>query len=532
MNIVEILCRHALSRPTAAAIRDVHRDQQRSLSFAELDRNASRCAALLARSGIQAGDAVLIFQPMSAELYTALIGVFSIGAIAMFLDPSAGRAHLEQCCSLWPPRALIASPKAHLLRFISPALRRIPKKFVIGSSVPGAIRIQVADDLPARSEIQDCLPDAPALITFTSGSMGRPKAALRTHGFLLAQHRVLEESLSLQPGEMDLTTLPIFVLANLGSGVTSVIPDADLRAPGAIDPAPVIAQIERLKPVSTAASPAFLQRLADYCSTGKRARALDSLKKIFVGGAPVFPRLLADLQRLAPQAVLTAVYGSTEAEPIAEITHSAMQGADFESMRMGRGLLAGAPVKKIHLGILRNHWGTPLGPFTAAGFTAECLPPGEPGEIVVSGEHVLHGYVGGHGDQETKFKVEDTVWHRTGDTGYLDSSGRLWLLGRCDAQIEDERGSLAPFAVECAAMQVSGVRRAAAVRHEGKRLLAIELERDVSASAIASLKEAVAWAHIDTVKVLPRLPVDKRHNAKINYPELHKLLAREGRRPA
>ena len=79
--------------------------------------------------------------------------------------------------------------------------------------------------------------DDEALITFTSGSTGAAKAAVRTHGFLLAQHAVLARDLELQAGEVDLTTLPIFVLANLASGVCSVIPDVDMRAPADADPA-------------------------------------------------------------------------------------------------------------------------------------------------------------------------------------------------------------------------------------------------------------------------------------------------------
>ena len=58
---------------------------------------------------------------------------------------------------------------------------------------------------------------------------------------------MLEESLSLAPGDVDLTTLPIFVLANLASGVTSVIPDADLRYPGRIEPGPVFEQLHQLE---------------------------------------------------------------------------------------------------------------------------------------------------------------------------------------------------------------------------------------------------------------------------------------------
>ena len=130
----------------------------------------------------------------------------------------------------------------------------------------------------------------PALITFTSGSTGTPKAALRTHGFLLAQQRVLAETLELTPGDIDLATLPIFVLANLAAGVTSITPNANLRRPGAIDPGPVLAQIRRFRPNRASGSPAFFERLADGARTANCS--LDSFERIYTGGAPVFPGLL------------------------------------------------------------------------------------------------------------------------------------------------------------------------------------------------------------------------------------------------
>ncbi len=524
MNIAEVLCQHAALRPTAPAIIDTHRGSIRSLSFSELDAQSGRAAALFGKVGLQAGDGVLVFHPMSAELYTVLIGAFRLGAVPMFLDPSAGREHIERCCSLWPPKALVASAKAHLLRFTSPALRKIPLKFSIGMRVPGATSWEQARSLAPATQVFEAAAETPALITFTSGSTGAPKAAVRTHGFLLEQHRVLTETLHLAPDTLDLTTLPIFVLANLGSGVCSLIPDADLRYPGAIKPAPLLRQIRSQKPASTAASPAFFERLADYCL--ERRLGLAELRKIFVGGAPVFPNLLRKLHGVAPQAELTAVYGSTEAEPIAEIAYSDIQDSDFEAMVNGRGLLAGAPVPQIRLEVMEDHWGTPIAPLTEGGFRSALMTPGKPGEIVVSGAHVLPGYLGGEGNSETKFDVDGTRWHRTGDAGYLDDRGRLWLLGRCDARIEDDRGILFPFAVECAAQQVSGIRRAAVIAHGGKRLLAVELDRGTHAEAAGELARKVAWAHIDHVQILRKIPVDRRHNAKVNYPELRALLMR------
>ena len=258
MNLVEILTEQTRKRPKAAAIIEMHRGRDRVTTFAELDERSAKVARLLRNSGIQASDSVLIFHAMSSELYVVLLGAFRIGATAMFLDPSAGRAHIERCCELQAPRALIASPKAHLLRLTSAALRRIPRKFVVGAWVPGATPLTNAEKETPLETCERCDSDASALLTFTSGSTGLPKAAVRSHGFLLAQHHVLERHIELAAGEVDLTTLPVFLLANLASGVTSVIPDADLRAPGTVDPAPILTQMRRHGVTRCAASPRSL----------------------------------------------------------------------------------------------------------------------------------------------------------------------------------------------------------------------------------------------------------------------------------
>src|SRR5262249_28039822 len=197
---------------------------------------------------------------------------------------------------------------------------------------------------------------------------------------------------------------------------------------------------------------------------------------------------------------------------------------DGRAMLAGRGRLAGPPVPSIALRILRDHWGTPVGPWTHAEFEAECCPAGETGEIVVSGEHVLTGYLHGHGDEETKFRVGGVVWHRTGDAGYLDRENRVWLLGRCAARIHDDRGELYPFAAETAVYQEPRIRRAAMVGRSGRRVLAAELYDDRDSSGVDGIREQLAWTQLDEVRICGRIPVDKRHNSKIDYPSLYRLL--------
>jgi acyl-CoA synthetase (AMP-forming)/AMP-acid ligase II len=274
--------------------------------------------------------------------------------------------------------------------------------------------------------------------------------------------------------------------------------------------------------VSSVASPAFFECLTRYC--GERGLTLPRVRKLFTGGAPVFPRLLQQMQVMAPNADIVAVYGSTEAEPISHISYREMTESDHRAMLAGKGLLAGVPVPSIQLRILRDSWGRPVGPFAAEDFAKHCRSPDQPGEIVVSGAHVLSGYLHGRGDEETKFRVDGIVWHRTGDAGYLDSSGRVWLLGRCSARIEDQHGVLSPFAAETAVYQDPRVRRAAMVAHKGRRVLAIEFADGDKTVDLASIRAALAWTHVAEIRVCRRIPVDKRHNAKIDYPSLHRML--------
>ena len=523
MNIMDVFMTQAGERGDDVALIESKEGEAHSLTFAEIERASARAADMLVQAGLRAGDGVLVFQPMSSDLYIALLAIFRLGLVALFIDPWAGKNHLETCCRLFPPRALIATPKAHLLRLVSPALKRIPVKFTTGSWVPGVERWGRWRDAGVGGDIASCDAETPALVTFTSGSTGEPKAAVRTHGFLLAQHRVLARELGLTADDVSLSGLPIFVLCHLAAGVTSVLPDADLRRPGSIAPAPVVAQIRRHQVTTIEASPAFLERIVGHCK--EHGISFGHVKKIFTGGAPVFPCLLDELQDLAPGAEVIAVYGATEAEPMAQVARRAMGREDLDAMVSGGGLLAGTPIPGLHLRIMPDRWGAPVHFPTAREFDAACLGPGGVGEIVVNGAHVLPVYLNGRGNWETKFTVGDVIWHRTGDTGYRDGCGRLWLLGRCMARIVDGRGVLYPLAVESAACANRAVRRAACVSSEGRRILFVELEPHATRRDLRGLHARLSWALLDGIEILRRIPVDRRHNAKIDYPALRRMVS-------
>ena len=514
MSIPAILRQQALERGSLPAIIESPGGKEYQISFAELDRLAAGLGSYLCRRGVRKGENVLVFVPMSVALYPILLGIFRSGATAVFMDPSAGLTHLNACARICRPKAFVGSTKAHLLRFLCSEMRGIP--FAIRTQQALRCKPPVGDELP-----EPALTD-PALMTFTSGSTGQPKAAVRTHGFLLAQHRALAHSIKLEPGELDLTTLPIFVLANLASGVTSLLPDANISRPGTVKVAGIAAQIDRYRPTRTGGSPAFYNQLAQFSEN--KQNILSGFRKIYTGGAPVFPKLLSRLQSLAPLAEVTAVYGSTEAEPIAHVSYQELGSLEDRSTGANVGLLAGKPITEIACAVVADNWGKPIGPMAKSEFSAMQCVANQSGEIVVQGPHVLSGYLDGVGDQENKFKVDGLVWHRTGDAGYFDNQNRLWLLGRCAAKVHDQKGLVYPFAVECIIQNFGFVRRCAFLSHRGARLLLVEpVGTELGDLEKAQLSGAVKSIAVDEIRVM-NLPVDRRHNAKIDYPRLRRML--------
>src|SRR5262249_39755270 len=139
--------------------------------------------------------------------------------------------------------------------------RAIPRAIVVGGPWPLA---RLARSDRARAAHPVAASDA-ALVTFTTGSTGTPKAAVRSHAFLWAQHLALQDHLRLPQDDVDLPTLPGFVLNNLAVGCTTVLPDFDPRRPADIDPAAIHRQMTAERVTTTGGSPAFYERLATWC---------------------------------------------------------------------------------------------------------------------------------------------------------------------------------------------------------------------------------------------------------------------------
>jgi len=521
MNLVTLLGERAAQHPERVALVDSSTGGDRIVRYGELADRVSAAAHFLQNLGLKRGDTVLVFQPVSLELYEFLLAAFHSGLRVMLADPSAGRKFLSQCCRRLAPDAFFGSWKAQCLRLVVPEMRRIPLAIGTGAYFPG---VRAWNSRGRSIKMLDVPDEEPALITFTSGSTGVPKAAVRTHGFLLAQHAALSNALDFVEGEVDLITLPVFVLANLASGLTSVLAATDLAKPGQPDTTAVRAQCHRHQVTRCAGSPAFFEAFLES------AGGMFDLHKLYTGGAPVFPDLLRRLVAALPSAKIYSVFGSTEAEPIAHFPASEADPFTIDLTSRGGGLCSGHAVPEISLKVIRDHWGSPLGPMDEEDFGKLVLPPITAGEIVVSGRHVLPGYLDGAGDNDTKIHVGNQIWHRTGDAGWLDEHGRIWLLGRCAEKLPPHPASAGlpseaaayPFAVECAMREKYPKIRMAALDWKGRRLL---VSTAVGSTEMEEkIREDAGSLGMSDVRFLTALPLDRRHNAKIDYPSLRESL--------
>ncbi len=517
-----------------------------SITVAQLHEHIGRVAAGFQELGIGIGDRVIVFVPMSLYLYVAMFALQKIGAIAVFLDSWARRNHLGASAQIVQPKAMVSFEKAFELCSQVPELHQVPLKISVGPTTQSyaAARLEELFQFPRFAESVPVEQEHTALITFTTGSSGTPKGANRTHRFLAAQHYALNECIPYTESDADLPVFPIFSLNNLAAGVSTVVPAFDIGVPGDHDPQILLAQLQACDVTCTTLSPSLFNRLSAHCL--HNGITLPDLRRVVTGGAPVSRDNVVDMQKIAPNAEIWILFGSTESEPMAHIEGREMVNQKTRAAEdpewVDEGVNVGHMAEGLYYKFIKIQKG-PVEVSQASDWLSLEVPEGEVGELIVAGEHVCRNYY----NDEIAFKrakildENGTVWHRTGDLGRLDREGNLWIVGRVHNAIQRGGKYCFPVRAELIMKKLASTQYAAylGVPDEklGEKTVAVIVPQDKSVlgtAAEAEMKQELLrimeknGVPVDQVLFREKIPMDPRHHSKVEYDVLRTELKSEG----
>ncbi len=480
---------------------------EENLSYGEL---AERCAQMqhgLKKLGLMIGDRVLILARPQVQTYVLMLALLSLGLVPVLIDRGMSRPRI--LASIRVSRAKIAIGEVAVLRlwWLFPPLWKLPR-YALNGHAAG-----VNDLRPLMSKIADTPecelldPSAHGLITFTSGSTGNPKGADRTHHSLIEQHLAIRAHWPDQDDDIDSPCFPVLVLHNLCCGISTIMPRVDLAAPAHVNGRQIMSQWRESGITRISAAPAFMSRVCQFALSTKQQ--FPAIRAIAIGGSTLPYDLVINLDMIFPNAEIMLVYGSTEAEPIAEIFLPELR----QYWQHYAGHLVGLPAVGAEVRIVDPDADLDSeSDVDIAAVSADNI-----GEILVAGKHVLHGYVDNPAaNKESKIpRARGDVWHRTGDAGFFDPEGRIWLVGRIKDALWIENERVYTFAPEKDCDALAGVVRSALVQYQQQTILVLEATACPEHRQLLAIlhKHGIPQASLVLVK---KMPVDGRHNSKID----------------
>jgi acyl-CoA synthetase (AMP-forming)/AMP-acid ligase II len=548
-------------------------------TFAELDADATRIARGLLAWGVPPATRLALLVRPGIEFVTLVFGLLRAGMVIVLVDPGLGRRNLIRCLSDAKPEGFVAISLAQAARLwwrkefpLAKWNVTVGRRWFWGGLTLEEIRDlgvsadsrdpngspEVGENRPATRWGRGCfeLPvtrgDDPAAIIFTSGSTGVPKGVLYTHRMFDTQVSEIQAMYDIEPGGVDLSCFPLFALFNSAMGVTTILPDMDFSRPASADPQKLLAAANDWRVTQAFASPAVWRSVSAHCAkTGER---IPSLRQVFSCGAPVPADVLkATLACVGDGAKMHTPYGATECLPVATIEAAEVLGETAARTDEGAGVCVGRKFDSIEWRVIRIT-DEPI----AAIDDAEELPVGEVGELVVRGPQASPRYVTRtefnaqakirnkragasspprvtfpHGGEDAPARCEVVSdfhpWHRMGDVGYLDDDGRFWYCGRKSQRVETAVGTMYTECMEAIFNKHPAVRRSALVgvgpRGAQKPVMILECSSPVTDEDVQAMKQATeggspAVSDGAIFDVDWPLPVDVRHNAKINREQL------------
>ncbi len=428
-----------LPRRTAARVPDKLAlvDGSTRLTFAELDATVDRVAAAIQQAGLEPGDRLALlchnsWQFAVLDFATARVGVvlvpinFMLNAdeVAFILDHSGATAFVVE-------DGLLAVAQEALSRSGDSIATRAVVRLAGGDVPDGWVDLQrwvEHDGLPRPVVVGD---DDPVRMMFTSGTESRPKGALLSSRSLLWQYVSCVVDGSMSADDVELHTLPLYHCAQLDCflgvdvylGATSVI----LPAP---EPGAILRAIEEHRVTKFFAPPTVwisLLRHPDFDGAD-----LSSLRKGYYGASPMPVEVLREIQERLPDVALWNFYGQTEMAPLATIL-----GPDEQLTHAGS---AGRAALNVETRVVDDD--------------DRPVPAGTVGEVVHRSPHATLGY---YRDPDKTAAAFRGGWFHSGDLGYLDEGGRLYVVDRKKDMIKTGGENVASREVEEAIYLLDGV---------------------------------------------------------------------------
>ncbi len=455
--IYDLLRVRAECAPEAVVIRAPGRCD---LTYGGLLGQVDRVVEFLNARGIHRSDRIAIVLPNGPEMAAAFFGVIASSVCAP-LNPAYSRSEFEFYFSDLNPRALIVQSGTNSAVIEVAEKRRIPIIELLPKPEAAAgIFALRGNEQPLTANFGFPQTDDIALVLHTSGTTSRPKMVPLTHANLLASARNVAATLRLTAADRCLNVMPLFHIHGLvGALLSSVIAGASAICPSGFDIEQFLSWLDAFQPTWYTAVPTIHHAVVSRAQADPAALRNHSLRFIRSSSSPLPARIMRGLEELFNVPVLEA-YGMTEAAH--QMTSNPLPPAQRKVGSVG---LAAGPEISI-MDEARN-----------------LLSLGEIGEIVIRGANVTSGYIN---SSESNNPCFARGWFRTGDLGYLDNDGYLFITGRLKEIINRGGEKISPREIEDVILQHPAVAEAItfAMPHE-------TLGEDIAAAVVLLENAAV-----------------------------------------
>ncbi len=370
-------------------------DGERRLCYREFAERAHGLASGLRRLGLARGDRVAILASNCHQFLEVYVGVPAGGFVVVPLNTRLALPELRYALEDSGARVLIAD------RDVSGLADRVERTVLLGAEYEALCARP--DEVALGQGVAEA--DLAGLF-YTGGTTGRAKGVMLSHRNLIANtfHWMTTVGSGSEP--VALIVAPLFHAAGSGGVLGNIWRTGTQVTLAAFDPGRALDLIAAHGVTELLVVPTMLAAMAE--EQRLRPRAVDSLRMLAHGGSPIATEVLRRAARALPATELREVYGSTELAPLVTSLPREQDLLDHP-----RGRSCGRPVPGVRVRI--------VGP------AGEPLPRGRVGEVVVSGPNVMLGYWGK--PAETAAVLRDNEY-RTGDVGYLDDGGYLYLVDR------------------------------------------------------------------------------------------------------